>query len=701
MVPIADCAAMPDRPVAWFAAGFVVVPATRSLRRVLELAADAAATWVVVRTAAAGAAAPCCFVLTADELVQLGVRYADRAGWPIDDALGLDAAVASRCEREPVARSASAMAPEPWSRRLVQVDADGGIVAVGDTDTDTDTAVRGHGSAVRADLPASAGYSPEDALEPVDLGTFRSGGGAAVVGAEPAGAGDALATVPADVEVELSARAPAELALGRDGAIEVQAALAGAVAALAARVPASVRVRADDRIAVLLSIRGDAVVAVDAPLIRLDVPTAARPASLWAFAVRAERIGVVQVAVVFRQGGTELGSLVFPLRVVGAQPAAGSVGGQVVAAGVDSADRDSVLLLVDDAALAGGCAYRFRLVCDALGWDHLEFVSPVLKDAGGGAAANARRYVESVYRRLTERALHNRDDVDLFARAVKGIGTDLARQLFPPELVRLLWDRRADIGVVEIKSWEPYIPWEIARLEHPDTRAADERYLAEYGLVRSLNGASRPRRLALADWRYLVADFPNGYERPLTAERAVFTDLARQHGIAATPIPPEPDRVYDALNAPDFDVLHICCHGEAAHDAIEQSVLCLGDRLRHGVAEPFVVDATTVRSEARLEARHPLVFLNACESGRLGPSLSAWSGWPRTFWDAGAGAFVGTSWPVRDVPARAFCEAFYGALVDGRTLAAAATEGRRAAQGCGDATWLAYKVYGRPAARSG
>jgi len=111
------------------------------------------------------------------------------------------------------------------------------------------------------------------------------------------------------------------------------------------------------------------------------------------------------------------------------------------------------------------------------------------------------------------------------------------------------------------------------------------------------------------------------------------------------------------------------------------------------------IDATTVRSEARLDARHPIVFLNACESGRLGRSLTAWSGWPRTFWDAGAGAFIGTSWPVRDVPARAFCDAFYGSLLNGDTLASAASAGRAAAKAKGDATWLAYKVYGRPAAR--
>jgi CHAT domain-containing protein len=66
---------------------------------------------------------------------------------------------------------------------------------------------------------------------------------------------------------------------------------------------------------------------------------------------------------------------------------------------------------------------------------------------------------------------------------------------------------------------------------------------------------------------------------------------------------------------------------------------------------------------------------------------------------AGAGAFIGTSWPVREMPAAAFSEAFYDTLLKHRPLADAASEGRAAAKALGDASWLAYTVYGQPAAR--
>ena len=112
MAPLADEAERPDHPVTWFDAGFVVVPATRSLRRVLELAVAAAVAWVVVRQVVEGTAAPRCYVLRMDELAALGGQRADRAGWPIDEALDLPAAVGSRCEREQVTRASLLATPD-------------------------------------------------------------------------------------------------------------------------------------------------------------------------------------------------------------------------------------------------------------------------------------------------------------------------------------------------------------------------------------------------------------------------------------------------------------------------------------------------------------------------------------------------------------------------------------------------------------
>jgi len=45
-----------------------------------------------------------------------------------------------------------------------------------------------------------------------------------------------------------------------------------------------------------------------------------------------------------------------------------------------------------------------------------------------------------------------------------------------------------------------------------------------------------------------------------------------------------------------------------------------------------------------------------------------------------------------------FSEAFYRALIDGASMAAAATAARAAARVSGDPSWLAYAVYADPTA---
>jgi len=684
--------------ITWTKVGFIVVPATRTIRRILELVRATGARWIVLRRAVDFAPVPFHYVFRLSEIQVWAKAHPRELDRMADEALDLHETGASAESRGEQPRDAVG-APQGGgaaAERYVHMDDEGEPLAVG---VRAEPRIAQPRMAQDAPAERSAGASERRSVgslmasADIQLGVERS---AREVGAAAAGGGPGASAAP--LEVELSAQAPAELALGSDGVIQLQAAIAGTAPSLAHVVRTSLDPSKKADIVALLTIRGDALEAVDTSVARLPVPSAEKPESSSALQIRAQREGTAQIGLVFRHAGSELGTLTFRVRVVVSAPSRKKVESRVTAAPADAADKDLVLLLVDDAPLAGGACYRYRLVSESLGWDYLEFMSPQLLDESGGPAS-AHRFVESLYQRMTQRVVRNMDDANLFARELKGMGTDLSRQLFPSDLVRLLWDKRNEFRSVELKSWEPYIPWEVLRLEHPDTRLVDERYLAEYGLVRSLNGRSRPRQLALGSWRYLAAAYPNKLAAPLTAEKAVFTDVLQGRGIAATELSASPDAIYDALNEPDFDVLHICCHGKAEHENIEQAVLIIGDRKRGGVVEALVIDPATVRSEARLEARHPLVFLNACESARFGRSLTAWGGWPRTFWDAGAGAFIGTSWPVRDVPARAFCESFYGSLIDGQTLANAATAGREAAKAKGDATWLAYKVYGRPSSR--
>lgn len=95
-------------------------------------------------------------------------------------------------------------------------------------------------------------------------------------------------------------------------------------------------------------------------------------------------------------------------------------------------------------------------------------------------------------------------------------------------------------------------------------------------------------------------------------------------------------------------ILHFACHGNLDTTDPTNSALTLSDGpLR---AADF---ARNVRYR-----QHPLIFLNACESGGLGFALSGLGGWAERFVQAGAGAFVGALWEVNDALAAEFAGAF-------------------------------------------
>jgi CHAT domain-containing protein len=151
-----------------------------------------------------------------------------------------------------------------------------------------------------------------------------------------------------------------------------------------------------------------------------------------------------------------------------------------------------------------------------------------------------------------------------------------------------------------------------------------------------------------------------------------------------------------------FDLLHFACHGEAEAGNIANARLRLEGRVENQNYIPAFLSATTVEQHAALadpEGNRPVIVLNACQAGRAGYQLTGIGGFARAFLSRGAGVFVGTLWSVGDSPARTFTESFYQSLKSGRTVAQASIAARAAAEAAGDATWLAYAVYGHPHAR--
>jgi hypothetical protein len=416
---------------------------------------------------------------------------------------------------------------------------------------------------------------------------------------------------------------------------------------------------------------------------------------------------VSRLAVVFRQGGSDLGIIGLAVAVVEAAANAERAQGNATAAPRDLADDDKLALTVEQRVEGGKVFYQYILHSEALGLPYRKLRSKPLLERSGGPAATVLAFVERVYERVTKELnlMDLERDLKELHRETRALGTSLCRELLDPDVAKELWRLRDRIKLIQLVSWEPYIPWEMVCLCDPESGDIDDRFLAEYGLVRTLSDDMPPRELPMARWGYLGASFPMGTLPPVGAELEYFTgksaESLRGHGIEPTLIDATRDAFYDALAELDFDVLHISCHAESPHHSIERASLIIGDETPLGdtKARLVEVDTITVEAEARLKRHRPVVFLNACETGRVGAVLTAWGGWPNVFLRAGAGAFVGAAWAVRDKPAAAFSTAFYNALLDGKTLAEAASIARASAKKLGDASWLAFKVYGHPRAR--
>lgn len=163
-------------------------------------------------------------------------------------------------------------------------------------------------------------------------------------------------------------------------------------------------------------------------------------------------------------------------------------------------------------------------------------------------------------------------------------------------------------------------------------------------------------------------------------------------GIAAEDIPPTLQAIYALLESSKFNGLHFACHGEYQAQNPDQSALWFEGR------QPL--RPNDIVGKKRMFGReHPLVFLNACETGQSGVSLTGIGGWARAFVKAGAAGFLGSLWEAQDESAYRFALAFYGYLLNGKTVAEAVRLARKDIRKAGDPTWLSYTVYAHPLAR--
>jgi hypothetical protein len=268
---------------------------------------------------------------------------------------------------------------------------------------------------------------------------------------------------------------------------------------------------------------------------------------------------------------------------------------------------------------------------------------------------------------------------------LRSLGVNLWADAVPEAIRTLFWEHADQIRSLTVISDTDTVPWELL---YPMDGSNDRGFLVEqFPVVRRVLGQGRARTLPIRSAGYVVP--PHSPTNALAEIELIRQRLGSR--VTESSVIEQLTDLLTMLDAPP-GLLHFACHNDFTDDA--GSVVLMGD----GPLRPVDL-APAVQSRIMAETG-PLVFFNACRTAGQIPGLLKMMGWAQQFMAAGAGAFLGSLWPVRSSAASEFADAFYDAFVTKRLpLGQATMEARhRIIADDGDPTWLAYTVYGNPAA---
>ena len=302
------------------------------------------------------------------------------------------------------------------------------------------------------------------------------------------------------------------------------------------------------------------------------------------------------------------------------------------------------------------------------------------------------------------------DGADLIANALKSVsppsfdqafGKILADAYIPAPLQQAirqtLEDEAAHLIIMHCPS-SSVIPWEAMYLEsaHPALK---------YGVTRRYKSADatakkklRPKITPGHPLRMLLLQNPTGDLAGAEEEAKTIKALFAEHGSEVTVLVHKDatkEAVLEELGKGDYDVLHHSGHAMFDENHPERSGILLSKN-------PFVVLSAVDLAE--LETVPHLIFLNACQSGRVRDTRLETSDLQQTkhrslaegFILGGVRNFVGTYWVVGDNSARAFAQSFYKDLLDGAPIGLAMRRGRKMLSDDGPNEWANYLQFGDP-----
>ncbi|MEV7243041.1 CHAT domain-containing protein [Streptomyces sp. NPDC093248] len=333
------------------------------------------------------------------------------------------------------------------------------------------------------------------------------------------------------------------------------------------------------------------------------------------------------------------------------------------------AQPGEVTLLVDRV----GDQYTFRLISDRC------IYGAVLAQALTAAPEAA---AERAYAMLQRLAAGRGEYSGAHARRwMKETGVGLWTEMVPDPIKEQFWQLRDHITAFSVASEHDVLPWELL---YPVAPGRDEGFLVQqFPVLRHSLGRPRSSVLPIGEPHYVVsARAPVNGDSEIESIRRI---------LGSGPVVDTLDGVLTVVDEGTTGPLHFTCHN--TFDPGGGSSILLAD----GPFVPALLNSAVARRA--LQDGRPLIFINACRAAGAVPQYTRMLGWAQQFMGAGAGAFVGTLWAVRSDSAQRFAEAFYASLSAGEPLGTAVHRARsHAGHDETDPTWLAYTVYGDPAA---
>ncbi len=405
------------------------------------------------------------------------------------------------------------------------------------------------------------------------------------------------------------------------------------------------------------------------------------------FKLKALELGPGEVRVLAFSGGQRLGAITLKPTVVEAAQSV-SVERTVQEQGISAVTvhEPDLYLLILEHQNAGQTSLTFMLKALNPGLElHFKSFGPVV------LRMNPLDYFNDMFKDIENLPLENAHDKAVAQKKLEAKGTMLFQQVIPEDLQVLLWLLRNRIKSVQVESSEPWIPWELCKLQgKEDGKIVGGPFFCEaFATTRWLLEIAVKPALSLKKMALVI---PKDSGLPYAAsERDYMLSLGNDRREVKR-IPATFLDVKEALSKGEYDGWHFTGHGGFRGPDPNRSAMLLESR-----EEMTPEDLSDEASNLGLA--RPLVFLNACQIGRGAMSLSDIGGWAAQFLRAGAGAFIGAYWSIYDQAAKDFAQAFYSRLMSGMEIGMAAKEARQSIKALGDPTWLAYTVFADPLAR--